>query len=162
MGCRTCARGPRATGPHSPDCTPELRFWRKVKIMPNGCWEWQGATNGRGYGVIRLAKRIKVYAHRFAYEKTEGPIPEGLVAMHRCDNPLCVRPVHLTPGTQKENVQDMIAKGRRPYRAKNHCKNGHPYTPENTLYHVNGYRRCRECTNAPRRKANRQEASHAA
>lgn len=108
--CRTCERGPRATGPHSPNCTVERRFWAKIH-QSGRCWIWQGSNNGR-YGEVRLAKGRKVYAHRLSYEMVWGPVPDGLVVAHRCDNPLCVKPSHLFAATQAENVHDMIAKGR--------------------------------------------------
>jgi hypothetical protein len=107
--CPKCQSG--RTGPHPKFCTPEMRFWRKVRFAPNGCWEWTGSTNGR-YGEIRLAKGVKVYAHRFAYERTWGPLDLSIVVMHDCDNTLCVRAVHLVAGTQRQNLADMMSKGR--------------------------------------------------
>jgi len=81
-------------------------FWSKVE-KGSGCWIWQGrvSRNG-GYG------QFVVRAHRLSVELTSGPIPEGLVVLHLCDNPRCVRPDHLRVGTSKENTQDAIAKGR--------------------------------------------------
>ena len=54
-----------------------------------------------------------MYAHRAAWELANGPVPNGMSVLHRCDNPPCVRPEHLFVGTQKDNVRDMIEKGRR-------------------------------------------------
>jgi hypothetical protein len=95
------------------------RFWSKVRIGDiNECWLWEAAMNPQGYGQFGLerdrAKGInkRVAAHRFAWELTYGPIPEGLSVLHRCDTPLCVNPKHLFLGTQADNMRDMAAKGR--------------------------------------------------
>lgn len=52
-------------------------------------------------------------AHRYAYEQAHGPIPEGFVILHECDNPSCINPEHLRAGTQADNLADMTDKGRR-------------------------------------------------
>ena len=51
-------------------------------------------------------------AHRVAWELAYGPIPSGLFVCHHCDHGLCVRPDHLFLGTSRQNVRDMMAKGR--------------------------------------------------
>lgn len=148
--CPKCEKGD--TGPHPSYCTPEMRFWHKVRIAPNGCWEWQGARSG-GYGIIRLSKTVKVYAHRFAYEGFNGPLAPGELVRHRCDNPPCVRGVHLLSGSHADNTADMIERGRQRFTArKTHCIRGHAFTPENTMKGKGGAQRCRECENAARRK----------
>lgn len=87
------------------------RFWIKVE-KTEGCWLWTGATIRDGYGTITIDGR-SVKAHRIAWELTYGPIPEGMLVCHRCDNPSCVRPDHLFLGTHADNVHDCIQKGRR-------------------------------------------------
>ena len=69
----------------------------------NGCWVWQRATNGSGYGVMKVKGKRK-YAHRHYYEQIIGPIPDGLEIDHLCNNPSCVNPVHLEPKTHSENI----------------------------------------------------------
>jgi hypothetical protein len=76
------------------------------------CWIWTGATNGNGYGVLRWRGRDNQRAHRISYVIHLGPIPEGLILRHACDNPPCVRPDHLQPGTNADNVADKVARGR--------------------------------------------------
>jgi hypothetical protein len=72
-----------------------------------------------GYAVARVAGK-PVSLHRLAYEWSHGPIPDGHVVMHVCDNPSCINPSHLRAGTQRENIADREAKGRGrvPVRAR--------------------------------------------
>lgn len=96
------------------------RFWQKVAKTQDGCWVWTANCikdrHGRKrYGLLGAGRRGEgmLYAHRVAWELHHGPVPEGLLVLHRCDNPQCVRPDHLFLGTQYDNMQDMIHKGRR-------------------------------------------------
>jgi hypothetical protein len=95
----------------------EDRFWSKVdKPSPEECWLWLGSTDSHGYGSFGDKKGNQWHgfpAHRVAWELTNGPIPDGQIACHRCDNPPCVNPRHLFLGTDLDNVRDMDAKGRR-------------------------------------------------
>lgn len=78
------------------------------------CWNWLGALNGDGYGVIRGAGRRLELAHRVSLSLALGrPIREGMQANHRCDTRYCVRPRHLYEGTPTENNEDMYARHRR-------------------------------------------------
>jgi hypothetical protein len=79
--------------------------------LDSGCVEWIGSIDADGYGRVWV-KGKRVGAHRRAWELTEGPIPDGLDVLHRCDNRRCVNGYHLFLGTNADNVQDMVAKGR--------------------------------------------------
>lgn len=93
-----------------PTVADRLAKWTSPE--PNtGCWLWTGAVDGGGYGVIGIGSR-NVKAHRAHYEMAVCKISVGKVLLHTCDNPGCVNPKHLVEGTQKDNVADMIAKGR--------------------------------------------------
>jgi hypothetical protein len=90
------------------------RFWDKVSIPPeDGCWTWNGATLGDGYGVIGHGKSKVVRAHRLSWEMAKGTIHDGMFVCHHCDNPPCVNPDHLFLGTALDNTRDMDNKGRR-------------------------------------------------
>lgn len=75
------------------------------------CVQWIGSKNSSGYGKVRFNGK-HVSCHRLAYIKTYGEISENHLICHHCDNRLCFNPYHLFLGTSKDNVNDMMNKGR--------------------------------------------------
>jgi hypothetical protein len=77
------------------------------------CIQGEGSGNGKGYLIRRDPERGRnEYVHRTAYRQHKGPIPEGAVVRHTCDNRQCVNPDHLLIGSYKDNTGDMYSRGR--------------------------------------------------
>lgn len=114
--CRYCGRAEAAYKQHY--CGDVCRFWSKVRKGPE-CWEWQaskfGGRKGKTYGqftIYRDGQQVHVGAHQFVYWLTHGRyVPEGLEIRHKCHNPICVRPEHITTGTHTQNVRDASEAG---------------------------------------------------
>lgn len=98
----------------------EYDLWSMNRIMENsrdepktGCRIWTGNINKPG-GYGRISYRGRLWrAHRLAYTLLWAPIPKGMDLLHSCDNPLCVNPNHLRPGTHSENIAEAYQKGRK-------------------------------------------------
>ncbi|WP_433705830.1 HNH endonuclease signature motif containing protein [Paraburkholderia sacchari] len=80
----------------------ELRFWSHV-VKTESCWVWVAGLKEDGYGSFR-ANEKSVIAHRWYWERINGPVEDGMELDHLCRNPACVRPDHLEPVTHQENV----------------------------------------------------------
>lgn len=97
------------------------RFWSKVERV-GACWLWRAAVDKDGYGKFQLTLRSRrpsgqvaqqhLRAHRLAWELWFGPAPADLLALHACDTPACVNPLHITFGTQKRNREECRDRGR--------------------------------------------------
>jgi len=115
--------------------TEEQRFWKKVRIADNGCWEWIAAVDQLGYGKFALAIIIPktskhVLAHRWTYTKYIGTIPDDLELDHLCRNPKCVNPLHLEAVTHMVNM----LRGNIPMAKvfkEGRCFRGHLLTEDN-------------------------------
>ena len=85
--------------------TAEESFAARTGEREIGCIEWTGAKTRDGYGHIRLRGRA-VRVHRYAWERVNGPIPDGMVVDHLCWNRACVNVEHLRLVTQAQNAQN--------------------------------------------------------
>jgi hypothetical protein len=123
--------------------TAEERYLAKVdkSAGPDKCWPWTGHRLKKGYGLFwdgthnASGNNHLVVASRWGYEHFVGPIPAGFFVLHRCDNPPCQNPKCWFLGTNKDNVNDRVIKGRGAkgersafklhpelYRGENHYK----------------------------------------
>jgi len=137
--CNTHAKWSQEKLAANPPIAPRTGFWDKVKGGDvSECWEWQAGKSIGGYGVAHI-RRIKTYAHRYAYEMLRAEIPDGLHLDHLCRNRACVNPWHLEPVTAKVNAS------RTPKAMKTHCIRGHAFNESNTKIRKNGTRGCKKC-----------------
>lgn len=135
-------------------------------VTDSGCWEWNGKGNDNGYGIFS-AKRLGIEgarAHRVMYECFVEPIPDDLQLRHKCDNPPCVNPDHLIPGTAADNSRDMVERGRnwRTRRGPT-CANGHDVTKPGATRTVRRSRGneviCIECNRARQQRYQKRKAA---
>lgn len=123
------------------------RFWSKVALPDeNGCMRWMACKFRSGHALFKK-DGVNQGAHRVSYELLVGPIPDGLHIDHLCRVRDCVTPDHLEPVTPAENTRRGLLSERRGSfeRAKTHCRNGHPFIPENLVNRSRPGRDCKIC-----------------
>lgn len=133
--CATCI---------DPERGVRARLMSRMRITESGCWEWTGTKRRGGYGQISVHSRQRK-THRLAYELFIGPIADGLLICHHCDNPPCFNPQHIYAGTPLDNGRDMAERRRR---LRETCFAGHPLTKDNVVRPDAGgagFRRCKAC-----------------
>jgi hypothetical protein len=116
------------------------RFWKKVnKKSSEECWEWTASIMNSGYGqfFVKENSKIKAYSsHRFSWMLAYGEIHDGLCVLHKCDNKICVNPVHLFLGTAKDNRIDAVQKGECRGSYNQGTKNSHAKLSESDVREI--------------------------
>lgn len=146
------------------------RVMGRRHFAESGCIEYTGYVHKWGYGYIQFqGKNWKV--HRLVWTAIVGPIPDGGVIMHSCDNRKCINMDHLSLGTQQANIRDCAAKKRQASNRKTHCPKGHAYA-EHAIYYTtkdpaanqqaNPWRRCGACIEERHARARAETAARRA
>jgi len=137
-------------------------------VRTEDCWAWTGRHLPTGYSITSGRKRNRrsptIYVHRALYEHYIGPIPQGLIAHHRCRNKGCVNPWHLELMTRGDHQRlHFDEDGTHPRRGKHQakCKRGHRFTPENTYLTPSGWRVCVTCRRLYKRKWRKRQSKAA-
>ena len=111
------------------------------------CDLWEGTCYSNGYGYLHIAyvdrKRHRVSTHRLVWMQDNGQT--DLQILHSCDTPNCINIDHLRAGTQQDNMDDKMKRGRNFESNKTHCNHGHEFTAENTQWTAPTKRSCRTC-----------------
>lgn len=127
---------------------PIERRLRENTLPQGDCLIWRGKLY-RGYPRMGFGHGKTKRGNRAVWEHFRGPIPDGFMVCHTCDEPRCLNIAHLFLGTAKDNAGDMVRKGRHHEQTVTHCPHGHPYVPANTyvkkLRSGRFQRHCREC-----------------
>lgn len=142
---------PWPKGKPRPDVAERMRA--RCVVTAQGCWEWQGARDKRGYGRLTFANRSWL-VHRLMFALTNGFDVLGPALDHLCRNHACINPAHLESVTVGENTRRGLIPNilRARGAAVTHCPQGHEYTPENTRRSSGGWRECGICRAARHRR----------
>jgi hypothetical protein len=112
----TCKRAQSCGCLVKPNHEQHLELMKKKLLSSHkivgDCWEWQGLLRKDGYGTVGFKRKTSL-PHRLSYIVFKGPIPDGMLILHSCDNRKCINPDHLRIGTYSDNLNDMWSKKRR-------------------------------------------------
>lgn len=128
-------------------------FYSKCRWTSSGCLEFVGHNYTNGYGRFSPYSNTSMCPHRFSFALNNFKIVP--LIRHKCDNRICVNPLHLIEGTQKDNVRDCINRGRRRGRADfKQCIRGHEYTEGSYWIDKKGFKLCKICNQISKKKFN--------
>jgi HNH endonuclease len=130
-------------------------FSRITVDESTGCWNSEGATNGRGNVWMAWGGR-KRKVDQVAWEIFRGGIGVGKELDHICENRRCCNPEHMVEVDKQWHLEVSPRNVTWKNRNKTHCVNGHEYTEENTIRRAGGGRDCRACNNARQKKFQRK------
>ena len=95
----------------------ESRYWPKVDMSAglDGCWIWTGSVGKSGYGRINAGGHNGpiLHAHHVALDLAGRPLAPRELALHSCDNKVCVNPAHLSAGDHSRNIREAWESGLR-------------------------------------------------
>lgn len=117
---------------------------KRMTVTSGGCWEWVGSHTADGYSNMTFEGK-SVHLHRMMCFIFNGPI-DGLDVHHKCENPGCFNPHHLTAITRRDHTVNLTPNSTSFKNTRaTHCPHGHKYNLTNTRVLKNGNRACREC-----------------
>jgi hypothetical protein len=113
------------------------RFMAKT-IQVRECLEWTGNLNSEGYGrFYDPDSNRKELAHRWLWKQLVGPLDSKTFLCHHCDNRRCVELSHLFPGSNSDNMQDCLRKGRWQSEVRDQTKRRGENEPHAKLTEAN-------------------------
>ncbi len=102
-----------------------LEFIGSLPRTERGCTLWTGRKWGDGYPLVCVDGKWQRGNRAALSSYLERPLERKYFACHHCDNPLCLNPDHLFEGTDQDNKDDMVKKGRAASGLR-HGLNVHP------------------------------------